>query len=395
MAKFNISKIIRENDRNKRVNERELKMQRIEAKLGLYLTPHALMGYHNVTDYVILGSRGRGKSVISLDAPISYKKKYGYENVKIYYFRVSDLSIKAMLANNGKGAVDPILVNKYNLDIQKKKKYPNMLFDGEKPLIEFYPLVSAAKVGKGVNMYDANFLNNRPINPKTGKPIKRFIFIIIDEFLIADGLERKSTGSPVEQFKIYRENILRDQERLDYDAVRIFYLANAVSECATFMGTLFNYIPEPGDFGIKKLTRKHCVVWNVPNSKAYIEKRKRSYNADIIDFDNDPNYTNVIKRDMDLIKPKRTRIQKITMILMFSKYPQDWFSVYDGKYIREYHKERVKKGKMVPMYRHLDALYNADLVRDLFDMYDARAFQYCDIISMAKFSAKMKELKNK
>ena len=364
-------------------------------KLGLYLTPHAIMGYHNVTDFVILGSRGRGKSVISLDAPISYKKKYGYENVKIYYFRVSDLSVKAMLANNGKGAVDPILVNKYGLELNKKKKFPNTLFDGDKPLIEFYPLVSAAKVGKGVNMYDADFLNKRPIDPRTGKPIKRFIFIIIDEFLMAEGVERKSVGEPVEQFKIYRENILRDQERLEYDAVRIFYLANAVSECAPFMGTLFNFIPKPGDFGIKKLTRRHCIVWNVPNSQAYIEKRKKSYNSDIIDFDNDPNYTNIVKRDLDLVKPKQVRLHKATYVIMFSKYESDWFTVYDGKYIRAYRKERLKKEYYIPMIRHLDATYNQDIVRQIFDRYDARGFMYCDIISQASFGAKMKALKNK
>lgn len=364
-------------------------------KLGLYLTPHAIMGYHHITDFVILGSRGRGKSVISLDAPISYKKKYGYENVKIYYFRVSDLSIKAMLANNGKGAVDPILVNKYNLNLQKKKGYPNVLFDGDKPLIEFYPLVSAAKVGKGISLYDADYLDKRPINPKTGKPIKRFIFFIIDEFLMADGLERKGVGSPVQQFKIYRDTILRNQKKLDYDAVRIFYLANAVSECAEFMGTLFNYIPTPGDFGIKKLTRRDCIVWNVPNSEEYIEALKNSYNGKIIDFDNDPNYTNIIKRDMDLVKPKRQRIQKVSMVIMFSKHPQDWFCVYDGKFIREYRKESVKKSKYVPMVRHLDETFNPDLVKDIFEMYDAKAYKYCDIISMAKFGAKMKELKNK
>ena len=391
MSKINYRRISEEN--HKKVQD--IENYKKNSKLGLYLTPHAIMGYHNITDFVIMGSRGRGKSVISLDAPISYKKKYGYDNVKIYYFRVSDLSIKAMLSNNGKGAVDPILVSKYKLDINKKKKYPNMLWDGDKPLIEFYPLVSAAKVGKGVNMYDANFLNNRPIDKKTGKPIKRFIFIIIDEFLMAEGVERKSVGSPVEQFKIYRENILRDQEKLDYDAVRIFYLANAVSECAEFMGTLFNYIPTPGDFGIKKLTRKNCVVWNVPNSEAYIEKRKRSYNANIIDFDNDPNYTNIIKRDMGLLKPKRTRLRRVSMVLMFSKYPQDWFCVYDGRYIREYRKECVKKEIYIPMIRHLDKAFNQELVKEIFDMYDARAFMYCDIISMAKFGAKMKELKNK
>ena len=365
-------------------------------KLVLYLTPHALMGYHKIVHFVLLGSRGRGKSVASLDAPISYKRKYGYDNVKIYYFRISDLSIKAMLANNGKGAVDPILVNKYDLELTKKKGYQNILFDGDRgPLIEFYPLVSAAKVGKGVNMYDATFLNERPINPKTGKPIKRFIFVIIDEFLMADGVEKASVGDPLAQFKIYLENILRDQERLDYDAVRVFYLANAVSECAHFLGGLFNFIPSPGDFGIKKLTRKHCIIWNVPNSQAYIDKRKRSYTADIMDYENDPNYTNVVKRDLETIKPKSTRIRKPSYVIMFSKYAADWFTVYDNKYIRVYRKESLKKENFIPMYRHLDKLFNPDMAKTILEMYDARAFMYVDIMSQAQFQAKMKVFKQK
>ena len=368
---------------------REAKKENKYSKLGLYLTPHAIMGYHGFIHFVIMGSRGRGKSVISLDAPLAAKKKYGNENVKIYYFRVSDLSIKAMLANKGKQAIDPILVHKYNLEVTTKN---NVLYNRGEPLIEFYPLVSAAKVGKGVNMYDADYLNKRPINPKTGKPIKRFVYVIIDEFLMAEGVEKRTVGEPVEQFKIYMENILRDQERLDYDAVRVFYLANAVSECATFMGSLFNYIPTPGDFGIKKLTRKHCVVWNVPNSQAYLDKRKNSYTADIFDYENDPNYTNVVKRDLELIKPKQTRINRVSAVIMFSKYPQDWFCVYD---IREYHKECVKKDKYIAMIRHLDVVYNQDLARNIFEMYDARAFRYCDIISQARFGAKMKLLKNK
>ena len=362
------------------------------AKLGLYLTPHALMGYHDVTYFVLLGSRGRGKSVISLDAPISYKRKYGYENVKIFYLRVSDLSVKYMLANNGEKAIDPILTHKYNLKVSTKD---NVLYDDKKKLIEFYPLVSSAKVGKGVNMYDATFLNNRPINPRTGKPIKRFIFIIIDEFLMAEGVEKRTVGEPVEQFKIYLENILRDQERLDYDAVRVFMLANAVSECASFLGGLFNFIPRPGDFGIKKLTRQHCIVWNIPNSKEYLEKRSKSYTSDVFDYANDPNYTNIVKRDLDLIKPRWTRIRKVTMVIMFSKYPQDWFCVYDGKYIREYHKEQVNKNLFVAMIRHLDVIFIQDLVRDIYECYDARGYRYCDIISQARFGAKMKLLKSK
>lgn len=385
--KIKIPKIVQED-----INAGKLNQYNKAAKLGLYLTPHALMGYHNITDYVVIGARGRGKSVFSLDAAIGCAEKYGYENVKIFYFRVSDTSVKAMLANKGAKAIDPILMHKYNMDITTKN---NILYNRKKPLIEFYPLVTAAKVGKGVNLYDAEFLNKRPLDYRTGKPIKRFIFMIIDEFLMAEGVERKTVGSPVAQFKIYREAILRDQERLDYDAVKIFYLANAVSECAEFMGTLFNYIPTPGDFGIKKLSRRHCIVWNVPNTEEYIAKRKRSYNADIIDFENDPNYTNVIKRDMESIMPKSQRLNKVTMVLMFSKYPQDWFSIYDDKYIRTYRKESIKKDLYVPMRRHLDGLFNPDLVKNIFDMYDVKAFMYADIMSQAKFGVQMKLIRSK
>ena len=71
--------------------------------------------------------------------------------------------------------IDPILIAKYNMEITCKS---SIVYNKGKPLLEMYPLVSAGKVGKGVNLYDANWLNNRPINPKTGKPIKRFIFVI-------------------------------------------------------------------------------------------------------------------------------------------------------------------------------------------------------------------------
>lgn len=360
-------------------------------KLGLYLTPHAIMGYHDIVHYYILGSRGRGKSVFSMEAVINAKNKYGWENVKCFYFRVSDLSVKALLANKAKNAVDPILVSKYNMDITCKC---GTVYDHGRELFQAFALVSAAKVGKGVALYDANFLNKRPLG-KDGKPIKRFVFVIIDEFLMADGLEKKSVGNPYDQWKVYAETIMRDQEKLNYDAVRCFYLANSVSECANWMGRALNYIPSPNDFGIKKLKRKHAVVWNVPNSEAYIEKRKKSVFADLMDFENDPNYTNTIIRDIDSIKPKKTRIRKVTQLIMFSKSPADWFCLYDGKYIRQYRNETVSKNIKVSMVRHLNEMFYPEMVKEIFTIYDAKAFMYTDIMSQAAFCAKMKELKNK
>ena len=364
-----------------------------DVKLGLYLEKHALMGYHGYYNYVIIGARGRGKSVISVDIPIALKRKYGYENVKVYYFRISDLSVKAMLSNKASKAIDPILIHRYDLDITCKN---NIVYDHGKELIEFYPLVSAGKTGKGVNLYDATFLNNRPIDPKTGKPIKRFIVTIWDEFLLADGIEKKTVGDPVAQYKIFMESIMRDQERLDYDAVKMLYLANTVSECANVTGQLFNFIPKPGDFGIKKLTRKHTLFWNVPNSEAYLEKRKRSIMADIMDYDNDPNYTNIVQRDLDTIMEPHRRLRRVTRLIKFGKLPIDgWFCEYDGKYIRRWKGETVAKDLVLPMIRYLDEVFSPEMVKEVIQKYDARALMYADIMSQAMFSAKLKIIKSK
>lgn len=362
----------------------------LDEKLGLYYTLRSAMGINWANWFWLCGARGRGKSYAFWDTYLGYCKKYGQENCKCYYFRVSDLSVKAMLNNKAAKAIDAKLVRKYNLDISTKG---NVIFNHGKPLANLYALVSAAKAGKGIAEYDDEFLGKRPIDPKTGKPIKRFIFLMIDEFQMAEGMEKKSIGSPVEQFKMYYENILRDQEQLDYRAVMIFGCANAVSECSDFLAQLCGLIPEkPGRYFLK---RKHMVIDNIINSKAYIEKRKRSIGADIMDYEEDSNYTNVVKRDLDTLMPKGRRLRKVTALIKFSKDPKDWFCEYDGKIIRRYRRECVKRDLIQPMKRYLDEAYSADYVKSVIERFDARSYLFADLISQAVFAAKLKEVKNK
>lgn len=363
--------------------------KKLNSKLGLYYTTQSLLGIHGITWIWLCGSRGRGKSFAVLETYLEHVKKYGQENCKCYYFRISDLSVKAMLANKGAKAIDAMLVRKYDLEITTRA---NTLYNKGKPLIYFYPLVSAAKAGKGVAEYDPDFLGKRPLR-KNGKRIKRFIFIIIDEFQMADGVERKSVGNPVDQFKIYIENILRDQEQLDYSAVKIFGCANAVSECSDFLAQLAGFIPErPGRFILR---RKRMIIDNIPNSEAYLEKRKRSIGADIMNYEEDANYTNIVKRDLETLMPKGYRLRKVTHLLKFSKDPQDWFCLYDGKIIRRYRKETLAKELTIAMKRYLDERYNMDVVKNVIERFDARDFMYSDLISQATFAAKLKEIKPK
>jgi hypothetical protein len=357
-------------------------------KLGLYYTTQSLLGINWWTWAWIIGARGRGKSFSVLDTVLSYQKKYGAENVKCYYFRISDLSVKAMLANKARKAIDALLVRKYNLELTTKAY---TVYNRGKAIIDFYALVSAAKTGKGVAEYDPEFLNNRPIDPKTGKKVKRFIFMIIDEFMMAEGLEKRSVGNPVEQFKIFVENILRDQEQLDYPAVRIFGCANAVSECSDFLAQLANFIPEkPGRF---KLKRKHMIVDNIINSEAYLEKRKKSISADILDYENDSNYTNVVKRDLDTLMKKNRKLVRVTSLIKFDKDPSHWYCLWDGKIIKKYNGQRVNKSLVLSMKRYLDENFYEQRVKAIFEMYDARAFLYSDLISQATFTSELKLIK--
>ena len=356
-----------------------------------YLTPEMPFSFQGITDFIYTAVRGIGKSVISVETAIILARKYGYENVRCYYFRMTDLSVKTMLANKAEKAIDPYLIDKYNLEITCKN---NAVYDHGKKLIEFYPLVSAGSKGKGVNLYDCNYFAKRPLG-KNGKPIKRFIVTIWDEFLMADGVEKKSVGDPVAQYKIYMEAILRDAERLNYQAVLNFFLANSVSECASVTGALFNYIPKPKNHKRVKLKRKHTIFWNVPVTEAYLAKRKKSYNADIMDYENDPNYTNVVERDLSLIKPKKWRIRKVTTLIKFTKQKSDWFCLYDNRFIRKYKGESVSKDKVVPMRRYLDELFNPKRVEGIIERFDARAFMYCDIMSQALFQSQLKLIKQK
>lgn len=361
----------------------------IARKNKLYLNPHFPFSYTWASNIVLIAVRGVGKSVISVEDAIILKRKYGYENVKCFYFRLTDISVKAMITNKAQKAIDPYLIDKYKMEITCKG---NIVYNHKKPLIEFYPLVSAGSKGKGVNLYDCNFF---PKEEKVPKNKRKFIITIWDEFLMAEGIEKKSVGDPVAQYKIYMEAILRDAKRLGYQAVINFFLANSVSECAAVTGALFNYIPKPGNYKIVKMKRKHAIFWNIPVTEAYKKKRKESYNADILDYENDPNYTNVVQRDLTLIKPKKTRIRKVTLLIKFTKNPLDWFCLYDSKYIRKYKGEGVSKDKIIPMRRYLDELYDYQRVTMIIDRFDARGFMFTDIMSQALFQSQLKLIKNK
>lgn len=97
--------------------------------------------------------------------------------------------------------------------------------------------------------------------------------------------------------------------------------------------------------------------------------------------------------DLSMIKPRKTKIYRVTQLIKFSKNPSDWFCVYDGKYIKRYHNQTIKDDLVIPMTRHLDNTFNKARQDNVFEMYDNQVFMYCDVATLANFRARMKELK--
>lgn len=123
------------------------------------------------------------------------------------------------------------------------------------------------------------------------------------------------------------------------------------------------------------------IIDNIPNSEAYLEKRKKSIGADIMNYEEDANYTNVVKRDLETLIPKGYRLRRVTSLLKFSKDPIDWFCIYDGNVIRRYRKETLNKNLTISMKRYLDERYNPDIVKTVIERFDARSFMFSDLIS--------------
>lgn len=98
--------------------------------------------------YAILGARKTGKSYSVADFLCNQKRKYG-ENVKNYWMRISDTSIKAMLANGCVGLIDPDIQRKYNLDL--KARGGMYVLDHGKDFMTVAPLSSFGKL-KGVRI---------------------------------------------------------------------------------------------------------------------------------------------------------------------------------------------------------------------------------------------------
>ena len=322
-----------------------------------WLSIRSLLGYHDIIFYVLIGGRERGKSYVVEDFMCGRAKK----GEKCYWMRVSQSSVKKMLANNAEKLIDEDLVRKHKLDL--KVKGPDVYNNGQK-FISCFALSEMAK-WKGVALFDNEY--------------DGWINIVLDEFNPEYGLGgEKRTQDVVYNFINMIENLVRSRK----DKVRVFMIANQLEECSDLL-LAFGFLPE--DYGIYRLKKKKALIYNIPNGKAYNARRKGTI-SDLLGGDRYKTFSNAL--DVDLTRIYKGRLTKPTMEIVF---PRKSYILWDDKVIAEKKGERVKR--KIAMKPYLDLEYVPELRETVIQLYDRRAYLYRSLVIQKEFKRDLELLK--
>ena len=321
-----------------------------------WYTVRSLLGNNWAFFFILLGARERGKSYSVMKYCLTQWKLY---QKPFTWLKLSEASTKKMLSNNAAQFIDPDLVRNFDLKLTARG---TTVFDNGKPMANLLAL-STAHNDKGVALFDNE--NDLGFN------------IVLDEFQLEKNQRR--TFDICYNLVVQLENLVRSRK----DKVRIFFIGNSTEEASDIL-TMFNFIPQ--EFGIYKLKSKKCIIDYMPNSEAYMERRRGSV-GDIL-AGTTSNFTNKIETDTSLVY--KGRLESPQYIIKFSKDKKDWFTVWNKNIVSRYNGENKKA---IPMRRYLDELYNIDLITTVFAQNDARAYKFKDLMTQKVFNYQLSLIK--
>lgn len=236
----------------------------------------------------------------------------------------------------------------------------------EKKLIARVYAISTFYNDKG-SIFDKDFLNDLSMRYN----------IAIDEFEREKG--EKNTFDITYCLVNQLENLVRSTK----ERVKIFFLGNTL-EAASDILCAFNFIPE--EFGIFKLKAKRCVIENIEPTEAYKNRRKGTI-ADIL-LPTASTFTNKIETDKALLEKKRLIAPEY--IIKFTKDRSHWYTVWDGNVVSKYQNE---KKPVIAMRPYLDEKFQADIQKNIINLFDSRSFSFRNLITFKQFQADLELLK--
>lgn len=347
-------------------------------KESAFLNLRSLLGNRWAVYFAVLASEQSGKSYAAMKLILNLKKRKG-DQVKVYWFRMSDSSCKKLLESNGARSFDADLVRKYQLDLKTRGSeiYDQSRPELKLPMMTVLPLSTVASQ-KGVAYYDKDY---------TGEYL-----IICDEF------ERDTYSGERKTFKSISYNLRRAIENVARATgsksakggrIRVLLLGNTLSEASEVLVD-FGFIPDPGAFGRYKIRNKKLIIDYVKPSKAYLRMRTDAA-VELLTPANMSSKNNAVDfLDQKLLnKHKGTRP---VSIIKFTDKSGTWYTVWDNGVIAPYNKETIKN--VIPMRRYIqNTIYNQELVNNVIQMYDTQSFRFYNYFTYAAFKAEMIKIK--
>lgn len=335
--------------------------------MARYYKLNSILG-HQVPFYVIVGGRKTGKSYSVAEFLCNHRDDMNY------WMRISDTSVKAMLADKCRGMIDPDLVRKYNLDL--KAKGGMYVENHGEPFITACPLSAFGKL-KGVGFYDKDY--------------DGWYNIALDEFQLEQG-EKRTSFDILYNFIGMCENTVRTTK----GKVRVFLLGNTLEEASTILKA-FNFLPQKfGRFCLHRYNKythkreKFCVIDNLEPTEEYLKDRYGSI-ADLLGGDKMSNYTNELMRDTELIY--KGRRHKPLAIIKFSKQKDNWYTVWDKNIVCKYNGEQLPANTDFAMKPYINTFYSRERRQVVLDMYDARAYLFNSLITQSYFTEELAKLR--
>lgn len=352
-------------------------MRKVKTYKGDWYTINSILGNDWARFFYLLGGREAGKSYSVMKWATNKKLKKPNE-VKFYWFRLTETQQKALLSNGAGDLIDPDLKRKYNLKTTTKG---NTVYTYQE---EIYKTRTGTEKTRKINIQEfcrvmacSTFYNDKGRGYFDNEYKGEYI-VILDE-MNREQSERNNFDI-VYAFVNQLENVLRSTKT----KVKIIMIGNTLEEASDLLSAI-NFIPD--EFGRFKLKRKKAVVDYIKPNEKYLERRKEA-TANML-MGNASTFTNEIEIDRSLIVNKRLRKQP-QYIIKFNKTKDTWFTVWNNYIVSDYNKEEVYS---IAMRRYIDEQYVKESADNMIEIFDSRAFKFTTLATFKKFQKQIKLLK--
>ena len=362
---------------HKGITDNQNKQRKIKTYKDEWYTINSILGNNWARFFYLLGGREAGKSYSVMKWATNRKLKKP-DDVKLYWFRLTEPSQKKLLAGGANDLVDPDLKRKFNL---KTCTNGNCVYTYQE---ETYTDKNGNEKVKKVNktefcrvMACSTFYNDKGIGYFDNEYKGEYI-CILDE-MNREQSER-NTFDIVYAFTNQLENVLRSTK----SRVKVIMIGNTLEEASDLLANL-NFIPD--DFGRYKLKRKKAVVDYIKPNEKYLLRRKEA-TANLM-MGGASTFTNEIQIDRSLLVSKRQRYSP-QYIVKFGKTKDTWFTVWNNNIISDYNNESKQ---VISMRRYLDEIYDREAANAVIDQFDVRAFKFTTLATFKKFQKQIKLIK--